>query len=311
MSERETIEKTPSVTIARRNETRTMDGGKPSSPGTAIARDAVDGLSCRVGDASCAGAHASAISRSKKIDTACAQRSLLKLQTRYGNQFVGRVIERASNGEASSSDMNAIERSIEASRGGGSGMDHSTRARMETAFGADFSGVRIHHDAHSDELSRSLSARAFATGQDVYFRQGEYNPGASGGRELLAHELTHVVQQTGGIQRKMSVSQPNDPHEVEADQMAHAVMKQEQSGELDRQIVARAEEEKDKPLATKLDRAEDEKDKDRHLAMKPGDGALLRQPEAPGPKDDEEKKKLHAKFDAQALARAQDDEPPE
>lgn len=311
MSERETIEKTPSVIIARRNETRTMDDGKPSSPGATIARDAEEGPSCRIGDASCTAAHASAISRSMKVDTGCAQRSLLRLQMRYGNQFVGRVIDRASNGEAPSGDMSAIERSIESSRGSGSGMDHSTRTRMETAFGADFSGVRIHHDAQSDELSRSLSARAFATGQDVYFRQGEYNPGASGGRELLAHELTHVVQQTGGIQRKMTVSQPNDPHEVEADHMAHAVMKQEQSGELDRQIVARAEEEKDKPLATKLDRAEDDKDKDRHLATKRDDGALMRQPEALGPKDEEEKKKLHTKLDAQTLARAQDDEPPE
>ncbi|ALL70933.1 Protein of unknown function (DUF4157) (plasmid) [Paraburkholderia caribensis MBA4] len=295
MSERETVDKTPSAIIARRNESRTIYGGA-SSPAAAIARDAVDGVSCRVGDASCAGAHASTISRSMRIDTASAQRSLLKLQMRYGNQFVGRVIDRAANGEAPAGDMSEIERSIESSRGGGGAMDQSTRARMETAFGADFSGVRIHHDAHSDGLSRSLSARAFATGQDVYFRQGEYNPGTSGGRELLAHELTHVVQQTGGIQRKMSVSQPNDPHEVEADQMAHAVMRQDQSGELDGQTVARAEE---------------EKDKDRHLAMKADAGVMMRQPEAPGPHDEEEKKKLHAKLDAQTLARAQDDELPE
>jgi peptidoglycan hydrolase-like protein with peptidoglycan-binding domain len=77
-------------------------------------------------------------------------------------------------------------------------------------------------------LSQSLSARAFTTGRDVFFRQGEYSPGSSSGRELLAHELTHVVQQNGdGIQRKMTVSEPGDAHEIEADQMARQVVRQE------------------------------------------------------------------------------------
>ncbi|SIT43297.1 conserved hypothetical protein [Paraburkholderia ribeironis] len=289
MIDRESIDKMPSAIVARRNETRALGDGNSLSPGAAIARVAMDGLSCHIANASCAGA----ISRSMKIDTASAQRSLLQLQMRYGNQFVGRVIDRATNGDGQSGNMSAIERSIESSRGGGSDMDHSTRTRMETAFGADFSGVRIHHDPESDELSQSLSARAFATGRDVYFRQGEYNPGTSGGRELLAHELTHVVQQTGGIQRKMTVSQPDDPHEVEADQMAHAVMKQDQSGELDRQIAAHAEE---------------ETGTGRHLAKQAVNATLMRQPEAPGPQDEEEKKKLHTKLDLQTLARAQDDE---
>lgn len=288
--DRESINKTLSTIIARRNEACSMSGGNSLSPTVAIARDAMDGLSCRIANASCAGA----ISHSMKIDTASLQRSMLKLQMRYGNQFVGRVINRASNGDDQSGDMSAIERSIESSRGGGSGMDHSTRTRMETAFGADFSGVRIHHDSDSDELSQSLSARAFATGRDVYFRQGEYNPGTSGGRELLAHELTHVVQQTGGVQRKMTVSQPSDPHEVEADQMAHAVMKQDQSGELDRQIAARAEE---------------EIGSDGHLPMKAGNGTLMRHPEPPGAQDEEAKKRLLAKFDSQTLAGAQESEP--
>ena len=99
---------------------------------------------------------------------------------------------------------------------------------MESSFGADFSGVRIHDDARADGLSQALSARAFATGRDVFFRQGEYSPGTSAGRELLAHELTHVVQQGGAeIRRKMTISDPGDAHEVEADQMARQVMQDE------------------------------------------------------------------------------------
>jgi hypothetical protein len=68
---------------------------------------------------------------------------------------------------------------------------------MGKAMGADFSGVKVHTDSQSDQLNKSIQARAFTTGQDVFFRQGEYNPGSRGGQELLAHELTHVVQQNG------------------------------------------------------------------------------------------------------------------
>jgi hypothetical protein len=68
---------------------------------------------------------------------------------------------------------------------------------MERALGADLSGVRIHADRRADELSRLLQARAFTTGQHVFFRRGAYDPVSSGGRALLAHELTHVVQQRG------------------------------------------------------------------------------------------------------------------
>jgi hypothetical protein len=68
---------------------------------------------------------------------------------------------------------------------------------MEPAFGADFSGVRVHSDSKAHGLNQSLQARAFTTGQDIFFRGGEYNPGSSAGKELVAHELTHVVQQNG------------------------------------------------------------------------------------------------------------------
>ena len=66
---------------------------------------------------------------------------------------------------------------------------------MEGAFGADFSGVRVHSDAESDSLNEGLSARAFTTGQDVFIRREDYSPDSTAGQELIAHELTHVVQQ--------------------------------------------------------------------------------------------------------------------
>jgi hypothetical protein len=80
---------------------------------------------------------------------------------------------------------------------------------MEGSFGADFSGVRIHADQRADSLNRSLNARAFTTGNDIFFKQGEYKPDSGGGQKLLAHELTHVVQQNGNgnVQRKSGVIQ--------------------------------------------------------------------------------------------------------
>jgi outer membrane protein OmpA-like peptidoglycan-associated protein len=94
------------------------------------------------------------------------------------------------------------ERHIESARGGGTRMPDSVHGQMEQAFGADFSTVRIHADSHSDRLSRSIGARAFTTGSDIFFRHGEYNPVSTPGQELLAHELTHVVQQGSGIAPK-------------------------------------------------------------------------------------------------------------
>ncbi|HKQ79347.1 MAG TPA: DUF4157 domain-containing protein [Blastocatellia bacterium] len=89
-----------------------------------------------------------------------------------------------------------LEVSIQAARGRGQTLDKNLRTSMESAFGADFSGVKVHSDAEADMLNRSVQARAFTTGQDIFFRQGEYNPGSMEGRLLLAHELTHVVQQS-------------------------------------------------------------------------------------------------------------------
>ncbi|MEH2284495.1 MAG: DUF4157 domain-containing protein [Nostoc sp.] len=108
-------------------------------------------------------------------------------------------------GEAVMAGAPDVEASINQARGGGQAMADNIREPMERAFGADFSGVKVHTDGQSDQLNRSIQARAFTTGQDVFFRQGEYNPGNRGGQELLAHELTHVVQQNGGaVQRSPS-----------------------------------------------------------------------------------------------------------
>lgn len=90
-----------------------------------------------------------------------------------------------------------VESGIQGARGGGQAMDAGVRGAMEGAFGVDFGGVRIHTGAEATALSDAVQARAFTTGQDIFFRQSEYDPASSAGQELLAHELTHVVQQNG------------------------------------------------------------------------------------------------------------------
>jgi hypothetical protein len=90
-----------------------------------------------------------------------------------------------------------LEAGIARSRSGGNSLAASIRRPMEQAFGADFSQVRVHTDAQADQLNRSIQAKAFTTRQDVFFRQGAYHPESRVGQALIAHELTHVVQQNG------------------------------------------------------------------------------------------------------------------
>ena len=122
------------------------------------------------------------------------------------NATIMRQSSGSTGGEASVTQD--VEQGIQQAKGGGQGLDESVRQPMEQAFGADFSGVKIHTDAQSDQLNRSIQAKAFTTGQDIFFKQGEYQPGSRGGQELLAHELTHVVQQRGEIKSKSSSEQP-------------------------------------------------------------------------------------------------------
>jgi hypothetical protein len=92
----------------------------------------------------------------------------------------------------------ASEAGIAAARGGGAALPDGVRAPLEGALGHDLRAVRVHTDARADALSGRLAARAFTTGADVFFRQGEYAPERPAGYHLLAHELAHVVQQGGG-----------------------------------------------------------------------------------------------------------------
>ena len=103
-----------------------------------------------------------------------------------------------------------LQESIQGAKGSGQPLDESVKEPMEREFGADFSGVRVHTDATSDQLNQSIQAKAFTTGEDIFFRQGAYEPSSQGGQELLAHELTHVVQQNGETVQRSPQPQSKD-----------------------------------------------------------------------------------------------------
>lgn len=110
--------------------------------------------------------------------------------------------------------LNTVENKINSTKGNGMPLSGSTQTFFEDKFRTDFSNVRIHTDNTSSSLNRSLGAHAFTTGNDIYMGAGKYSPDTKSGKNLLAHELTHVIQQRSlsdgnvaqgmWIQRKLS-----------------------------------------------------------------------------------------------------------
>jgi hypothetical protein len=175
--------------------------------------------------------------------------SFLRLQSQVGNAYIARLLaQRAEEEDELQASHDLSQRAqeedelqakhervgveggavgpdtasrIESMRGGGSSLDDGTRTSMESAFGTSFSDVRVHTDGESDALNRRLTARAFTTGSDIFLRR-DASPSDS---RLLAHELTHVVQQRsmGGSAGGMRVGAAGDNHERHADAVADAV----------------------------------------------------------------------------------------
>ncbi len=112
---------------------------------------------------------------------------------------VQRKEQSSSGGDANDKD---VEARIKAAAVGGKPLSKKTRALLEPRFGADFAAVRIHDDAQAAQLSTRIGARAFAYGKHIFFNEGQYQPDTAAGQHLLAHELTHTIQQRATIQRK-------------------------------------------------------------------------------------------------------------
>ena len=137
----------------------------------------------------------------------CSRQKDKQIQTKRITSTIQRPMELLDEGEsgtiqtkrntdsapAVTPEINADIRSIE---GGGQPMSKSDRSFFEPRFGVDFSGIRIHNDARSAQLAKSIDARAFTLGNNIVFGSGEYSSNSSS-RKLMAHELTHTLQQGG------------------------------------------------------------------------------------------------------------------
>jgi hypothetical protein len=111
----------------------------------------------------------------------------------------------------------------------GSALPTPIQRKFERSLGADLSGVRVHTGSASADAAASVSARAYTVGQDVHFGAGQYDPSTAAGEHLVAHEVAHTVQQSGGAvgrkaQPKLEVTTPGDHFEVEADRAADAMV---------------------------------------------------------------------------------------
>ncbi|MFT5821029.1 MAG: outer membrane protein OmpA-like peptidoglycan-associated protein [Crocinitomix sp.] len=136
--------------------------------------------------------------------------------------------------------MGDFSSKLSQSKGSGQAMDSGTNSFMSSRFGADFSNVKIHTGSEAANMSSSISAKAFTHQNHVYFNQGQYQPSSNEGKTLLAHELTHTIQQGAvgqnvqracsscdeeKVQPKLEIGAPNDKFEQEADATAERVMR--------------------------------------------------------------------------------------
>src|SRR6185503_16695411 len=102
-----------------------------------------------------------------------------------------------------------VSSKIERSSGKGNPLPQKTLYEMNSSFGADFSEVNVHDDSEAVNMNKELNAQAFTHGRDIYFNEGKYNPENREGKFLLAHELTHVVQQGGAENAKANTGSKN------------------------------------------------------------------------------------------------------
>lgn len=150
----------------------------------------------------------------KKCDS-CKENKILQLKrgnlpppVQAGTKKKYHLIQRDPAKEKVNADLGQIKETLEQTRSGGMHLPRSVQEEFGSKMGADFSGVRIHTGEKAENMNRQLSARAFTYGNNIYFGQGNYNPDNYTGRHLLAHELTHTIQQGAAPVVQRSLERP-------------------------------------------------------------------------------------------------------
>ncbi|MCP4361653.1 MAG: DUF4157 domain-containing protein, partial [Chloroflexi bacterium] len=215
------------------------------------------------------------------------------MQQTVGNTAVQRFLAQRSGSGPTELDEDTAA-NINQQRGSGQSLDEGMAAKAGGTMGQDFSDVNVHTDSSADQLSRQLGAKAFTTGNDIFFRDGAYNPASSDSQRLISHELTHVVQQgasTPAVQGKMSVNDPNDQYEAEADNVADKVMAQPDNLQM---------QEEEEMLQPKLDDGLAQRQEEEEMLQPKLDDSLAQRQE-------EEEEMLQPKLD-DSLAQRQEEE---
>lgn len=152
--------------------------------------------------------------------------TIQRLQERYGNQEVRRIISPVKNHESAVQQGGYLNKyisdEIQRARSGGQPLQSDISDQMKSTFGNKIDNVRIHADQNSDHLSKKIQARAFTVGNDIFFRKGAYSPASEQGRYTLMHELTHVVQQSSSSVSSgpLKLGESDDKFEQEAEGFA-------------------------------------------------------------------------------------------
>ncbi len=211
------------------------------------------------------------------------------------------TVQRRAASDHAPSVTDGLSERIQAAAGSGAPLEQNVQAQLETHLGADLSGVRVHTGLEADQLSHQLHANAFTTGDDIFFRQGLYNPASSDGMRLLAHEATHTVQQANGEVDGVSwgggvkVSEPNDRFEQAAETTARNMRNASPvvaspNGSSDTGIVQRETSEEEKQSA----QPNPEKNKEVRIQQSPSDAVLIQRdstsnarPQKPSPSTDD------------------------
>ncbi len=131
------------------------------------------------------------VQRKEDEETTEEQETVMPLQRKELSAY---PIQRSTKTQTTSP-SSEFEQQLQASKGRGQALGNKTRGQMESGFGVDLSGVRIHTDNTAVQMSNDIGAHAFTHGNDIYFNQGKYQPDSQQGKHLLAHELTHTLQQ--------------------------------------------------------------------------------------------------------------------
>ncbi len=181
--------------VAQPTSVRRREQADPGIPGAVLGRGAADGRPDVVGPA-----------------------GMLRLQRAVGNAGTASMMEE---------DRSPVHDVISSP---GESLDRDVRSDMEGRLGADFSDVRVHRDSAAHESAQSVQAKAYTVGSHVVFQRDAYDPGSDAGKHVLAHELTHVVQQRSGpvdgaeAPGGIRVSDPSDRYELAASESADRAM---------------------------------------------------------------------------------------